>query len=247
MKTLENKVVVITGASSGIGEATAKVLANEGAKIVAAARRGERLEELKHQIGAEQCESVVTDVTVPADTEKMAQAALDRFGKIDILINNAGLMPLSFMKNLHVDEWHRMVDVNVKGVLNCLAAVLPHMKDRHEGHIVNISSVAGRRVFPGGAVYCATKFAVSALSEGLRMELAPSMNIRVTSIEPGAVATELPDHITDDEIIEGFSKRFATLTRLTSEDIAESIRYAVSQPDHVNVNEILVLPREQSM
>jgi len=247
MNALENKVVVITGASSGIGEATAKLLAQNGANIVIAARRKERLIKLQNEIGADKCEIAVTDVTVSGDTDAMAKTAIDRFGKIDILVNNAGLMPLSFMKNLHTDEWHRMVDVNIKGVLNCLGSVLPHMKERQEGHIVNISSVAGRRVFPGGAVYCATKFAVTALSEGLRMELAPALNIRVTTIEPGAVATELPDHITDEEIIEGFKKRFATLTRLTSEDIAESIRYAVSQPDHVNVNEILVLPREQSM
>ena len=247
MKKLEGKVAIVTGASSGIGAATAKILAENGAKIVLAARRTSRLTSLQEEIGKENSIVVTTDVTSPEETRKMADAAIEKFGTIDMLINNAGLMHLSFMKNLHVEEWHRMVDVNVKGVLNCLAAALPVMKEKKSGHIVNISSVAGRRVFPGGAVYCATKFAVTALSEGLRMELAPELNIRVTSIEPGAVATELPDHITDPEIIEGFTRRFRDLTRLTSEDIAESILYAVSQPEHVNVNEILVLPRQQMM
>ncbi len=242
-----DKVAIITGASSGIGEATALLLAEHGANIVIAARREDRLQSLAAKIGREQCEIAVTDVTKPEDTDAMIAAAMNRWGKVDILINNAGLMPLSFMKNLHVEEWHRMVDVNVKGVLNCLASALPVMKKQENGHIINVSSVAGRRVFPGGAVYCATKFAVTALSEGLRMELAPELNIRVTSIEPGAVATELPDHITDKEIIDGFSKRFQNITRLESIDIAESILYAVSQPGHVNVNEILVLPRQQSM
>ena len=170
---------------------------------------------------------------------------LNEFGTIDILVNNAGLMPLSFVKNLHEEEWERMVDVNIKGVLNGVGAVLPTMLENESGHIVNVSSVAGRRVFPGGAVYCATKFAVTAFSEGLRSELAPKYNIRVTCIEPGAVATELTDTITDEEILANFEKRKGQLTPLESEDIAESILYAVTSPQRVNVNEVLVLPTNQ--
>lgn len=244
---ITNKVVIITGASSGIGEATAVLLAKHGAKVTIAARREDRLKELAAKIGEEQSLISVTDVTEPGQVEKMVKDTIDRFGRVDILVNNAGLMPLSFMSNLHVDEWHRMVDVNIKGVLNCIASVLPHMIEHNSGHIVNISSVAGRRVFMGGAVYCATKFAVNALSEGLRMELAPRKNIRVTSIQPGAVATELTDHITDEQMAQGISERFQDMERLESEDIAEAIYYAVSQPNRVNINEVLVLPRQQDM
>ena len=175
----------------------------------------------------------------------LAQKAKDEFGSIDILINNAGLMPLSFMKNLHVEEWEQMIDVYLKGVLYNIAAVLPTMREQQSEHIVNISSVAGRKLFPGGAVYCATKFGVTALSEGMRMELSPSESIRITAIEPGAVATELPDTITDEERKEGMMENFMEIERLESEDIAESIRYALTQPNRVNVNEILVMPTEQ--
>ena len=154
-------------------------------------------------------------------------------------------MPLSLMKNLHEEEWERMVDVNVKGVLFCIGAVLPHMIKQASGHIVNISSVAGRRVMPGAAVYCATKFAVSALSEGLRMELGQSSNIRVTVIEPGAVATELFRGITDMEVLTMFGQRFQNVKPMKADDIARAVLYALSQPDNVNSADIMIMPTSQ--
>lgn len=243
---LTDKVAIVTGASSGIGEATARSLAQKGCKVVLAARRKERLENLKKEIEQDGGKALVveTDVTKRSDCKQLAEATKKEFGRIDILVNNAGLMPLSFVKKLKEDEWEKMVDVNIKGVLNCTAAVLPAMQEQKGGHMVNISSVAGRRNFPGGAVYCATKYAVRAFSEGLRQELSPSENIRVTIIEPGAVTTELPETITDEDILEGFEK-MKEMTFLESEDIAESIVYAVSQPGRVNVAEILVMPTEQ--
>lgn len=245
---LQGKVAVVTGASSGIGEATAHALAQEGASVVLAARRVDRLEKLKKEIEGNGGKVLVveTDVAKRESVYRLAEKTKEAFGRADILVNNAGLMPLSLIKNLHVDEWERMVDVNIKGVLFGVAAFLPMMREQKGGHIVNISSVAGRRVFMGGSVYCATKFAVTAFSEGLRMELSPGDNIRITAIEPGAVETELTNTITDEELKKGMSAVF-DITQLQSEDIAEAIRYAVTQPNRVNVNEILVMPTEQKM
>lgn len=248
--TLKNKVAIVTGASSGIGWATAKLLASEGAKVVLAARRHDRLEELKGQINAAGGEAIAikTDIVQRTEVESMIKAAIDQFGKIDILINNSGVMPLSFMKNLHVEEWERMIDVNLKGALYCIAAVLPEMMKNKSGDIINISSVAGRKLFPAGAVYCATKFGLTALSEGMRMELSKEYNIRVTAIEPGAVATELTHTITDQEVLALWSSESrAKLVPLQSDDIARSVLYAVTQPDGVSVNEILVIPTSQGM
>ena len=247
MKQLKNKTAIITGASSGIGEATAHVLSEEGMNLVLAARREDRLNELKEKIESNGGKAIVvkTDVTERDQVDNMAQKAKDKFGSIDILINNAGLMPLSLMKNLHVDEWDQMIDVNLKGVLYCIAAVLPTMRDQQNGHIVNISSVAGRKVMPGSAVYSATKFGVRAISEGLRQELSHSDNIRITAIEPGAVDTELMDTITDEEMKDLVEESFGNIKTLESEDIAESIRYAVLQPARVDVSEILIMPTEQ--
>ena len=244
---LQDKVVIVTGASSGIGEATAEKLAAHGAKVVLTARREDRLKELQQKIeGAGGKALVVTaDVTKKEDWKQVVEQTQEAFGDVDVLINNAGLMPLSYAKKLKTDEWEKMVDVNIKGVLNGVAAVLPKMMDNKRGHIVNISSVAGRKLFPGGAVYCATKFAVRAFSEGLRNELAPEFNIRITAIEPGAVATELTDTITDEDIIEKVMKPMLDIETLQSEDIAESILYALQQPKHVNVQELLVMPTEQ--
>ncbi|WKN43580.1 SDR family oxidoreductase [Tunicatimonas pelagia] len=244
---LQDKVVIVTGASSGIGEATAEKLASHGAKVVLTARREDRLKELKQKIESAGGKALVVtaDVTKNEDWKQVVQQAQEVFGDVDVLVNNAGLMPLSFAKKLKTDEWEKMVDVNIKGVLNGVAAVLPKMMDNKRGHIVNISSVAGRKLFPGGSVYCATKFAVRAFSEGLRNELAPEFNIRVTAIEPGAVATELTDTITDEDIIEKIMKPMLDIETLQSEDIAESILYALQQPKHVNVQELLVMPTEQ--
>lgn len=244
---LQDKVVIVTGASSGIGEATAEKLAAHGAKVVLTARREDRLTQLKQKIedAGGHALVVVADVTKKDDWKQVVHQAQESFGDVDVLINNAGLMPLSFAKNLKTDEWEKMIDVNIKGVLNGVAAVLPKMMDNQRGHIVNISSVAGRKVFPGGSVYCATKFAVRAFSEGLRNELAPEYNIRITAIEPGAVATELTNTITDEELMEKVVKPMLDIEPLQSEDIAESIVYALQQPTHVNVQEVLVMPTNQ--
>lgn len=244
---MTDRVAIVTGASSGIGDATARALSAEGFAVALAARRTERLDALRADIEAAGGRAIVatTDVTKRSDLEALAKATLEAFGRIDVLVNNAGLMPLSFMKNLHVDEWDRMIDVNIKGVLYGVAAVLPTMMSQRSGHIINVSSVAGRRTFPSGAVYCGTKFAVTAISEGLRAELAPSMGIRCTVIEPGVVRTELTQTITDDDV-KPFTERILQMQALESEDIANAIVYAATQPAHVNVSEVLVLPTQQS-
>lgn len=247
MADLTDQVIIITGASSGIGEATAQLLAEEGARVVLAARREERLNELRDEIEADGGTALVvpTDVTDRAAVGHLVDTAYDTYGQVDVLVNNAGIMPLSMMAKTHEEEWEQMVDVNIKGVLHGIGAVLPIMKEQGHGHVVNISSVAGRRVFPGGAVYCGTKFFVTALSEGMRNELSKQHNIRVTSIEPGAVATELTHTITDEDILESFEGM--EMEPLASIDIAESILYAISAPNRVNVEEVLVMPREQAM
>jgi len=243
---LNGKVAMITGASSGIGYATAETLAKAGARVALGARRADRLEELAKRIAGNGGEAFChkLDVTRRPECDAFARAVLDRWGSIDILVNNAGLMPLSFFKNLKVDEWDRMVDVNIKGVLYSTAAVISHMRERKAGHIVNLSSVAGRIVFPAGSVYCATKHAVAAFSEGLRQEFSARSNIRVTSIEPGVVATELNDAITD-ESLRGFVENARRMEALQAQDIADAILYAVGSPPHVSVNEVLIRPTTQ--
>src|SRR5574337_531974 len=189
---IKGQVAIVTGASSGIGYATAMAIAKAGAKVAVGARRVDKLEQLKkdiEKIGGE-CITISCDVTKRSDCENLISAAIKKWNKIDILVNNAGLMPLSFVKNLKIDEWDQMIDVNIKGVMYCTAAAIPHMVQQKSGHIVNISSIAGRVVFPAGSVYCATKFAVWAFSEGLRQELSVRNNIRVTTIEPGIVDTD---------------------------------------------------------
>ncbi len=243
---LKDKVILITGASSGIGFSTAITLSKSGATIVAGARRTEKLEELKKTLENSSGRILTTslDVTKKDECQRFADLALKEFGRIDVLINNAGLMPLSFVKNLKVDEWDRMVDVNIKGVLYCTAAVIPNMISNKSGHIVNISSVAGRLVFPAGSVYCATKHAITAFSEGLRQELSQRSNIRVTCIEPGVVATELTNTITDNSL-KSFVDSVKTMKALEAQDIANAILFALDSPSHVNVNEILIRPVEQ--
>ncbi|RNF41256.1 SDR family oxidoreductase [Planococcus salinus] len=239
------KTAIITGASSGIGQATAKELAKRGYQVMLGARREDRLRELKNDIEllGGTAAYQVTDVTSSEQMKALAQAALDQFGRIDVLVNNAGLMPLSFMNKLKIDEWDQMVDVNIKGVLYGIAAVLPHMEQQKEGHIINISSVAGHEVTPGSAVYSGTKYAVRAITEGLRKEIAPSLDIRATIVSPGAVATELTQTITDEDILTAFEGM--EMKMLEAEDIANAIGYAVEQPAYVDVNEILIRPRQQ--
>ncbi len=243
---IKDKVAIITGASSGIGYATALALSKAGAKVAIGARRVDRLEELAEKISADGGEVFYQklDVTQRSECENFAKAVLDKWGSIDILVNNAGLMPLSLFKNLKVDEWDRMIDVNIKGVLYCTGSVILHMKEKKSGHIVNLSSVAGRTVFPTGTVYCATKHAIAAFSEGLRQEFSARSNIRVTSIEPGVVSTELTDTITD-ESLKGFVENAKKMEALRAEDIANAILYAVESPSHVNVNEVLIRPTTQ--
>lgn len=240
------KVAIITGASSGIGHATALALSKSGAKIAIGARRTDRLSELEKEITKNGGEvfSQKLDVTKKTECDSFVNAVLEKWGSVDVLVNNAGLMPLSFVKNLKIDEWDQMIDVNIKGVMYCTAAVVPHMREKKSGHIVNISSVAGRIVFPAGSVYCATKHAVAAFSEGLRQELSVRGNIRVTCIEPGVVATELTNTITD-ESLQGFVENTKKMETLQAEDIANAIVYAVDSPNHVNVNEILIRPTTQ--
>ncbi len=243
---IKDKVIIITGASSGIGEATAVKLAKEGGKVVLTARREERLNELKEKIENEGGTAMVVtgDVTNKEDLEGLAKKTLDKFGTIDVLINNAGLMPLSYIKKLKTDEWEKMIDVNIKGVLNGVAAVLPTMIENKRGHIINIASSAAHNYFPGGAVYCATKSAVKMFSEGLRQELAPKFGINVTSIEPGAVSTELMNTITDEDIKKQFEE-MQKMTFLEAEDIAEAIYYALAQPSRANINDVFIMPTEQ--
>jgi NADP-dependent 3-hydroxy acid dehydrogenase YdfG len=242
--TLNGKTAIITGASSGIGEATAFALANEGANVVLAARRTDRLEALKEKIESETKSKAIvfkTDVTEKYDLEVLAEKTKEAFGTIDILVNNAGVMLLSNLKSDLVDEWTKMVDVNIKGVLHAIHAVLPTMFEQNTGHIINISSVAGQEVSRTSVVYSATKFAVRALTMGMEKELSKT-GIRVTNISPGAVETELRDHITDEEVRANLANK-TDRTLLQSEDIANAIVYAVKQPTYVNVNEITVRPK----
>lgn len=243
----QSKIALITGASSGIGAGTAKVLAANGFKVGIAARRIDKLNQLKNEITASGGEAlpIQMDVTDPESVKRGVEELVAAYGSIDVLVNNAGLMPLSDIESLKVDEWNQMIDVNIKGVLNSTAAVLPYLKEQNSGHIINMSSIAGRKVFKGLSIYCATKFAIAAFSDGLRMELAPKFKIRVTNIQPGAVATELYDHISDPKYRDDMEQLAKQMTFLTGEDIGNSILYAVSQPAHVNVSEVFVLPTEQ--
>lgn len=239
MNNIKGKVIAITGASSGIGQATAALLAERGAKVVAGARRIDRLQKLAAAISAKGGEIRVraVDVTKRADVEAFIAFAKTEFGAADVLVNNAGIMPLSLMAQLKTDEWDRMIDVNIRGVLNGIAAVLPEMKARGSGHIVNVASVAAHGVAPTAAVYSATKYAVWAISDGLRQE---NPELRVTIVSPGVVATELGNDISD-----AAAKSFLVDLRkaaLTPDAIARAIGYAVEQPDDVAVNEVIVRP-----
>ncbi len=248
MMSIKEKTVIITGASSGIGEATAMKLAREGANVVLTARSEDKLKDLRSKIEKEnggRAIVVPADVTKKEDLKKVVDETKKEFKTVDALVNNAGLMPLSYVKNLHTDEWDKMVDVNIKGVLNGVAAVLPTMMEQKSGNIINISSSAGRKIYPGGAVYCATKSAVRMFSEGLRQELAPNFNINVTSIEPGFVDTSLTETITDEEIKEDLLSNFKEMTPLEAEDIAEAIFYSMSQPKRANINDVYIMPTDQ--
>ena len=246
MPRLQGKVAVVTGASSGIGEATAEALAAEGAAVVAAARREDRLADLAGRIkeAGGKVLAAACDVADEGQAHGLIRKAEQEFGRVDILVNNAGVMLLSTVGKGLSDEWRRMFDVNVLGLLYATDAAVEAMKRQGGGHLVNISSVAGRKVTrDASGVYAGSKHAVGAISEGLRQELLED-NIRVTIVEPGAVATELTDHITDEDARESVGA-LESIERLRSEDIANAIVYAVTQPERVSVNEILIRPTEQ--
>ncbi len=246
-QNIEGKVVVITGASSGLGEATARHLADRGAKLVLGARRLERIQTLADELSKIGTDAVAvqTDVTQRDQVEALIKTALDTFGKVDVLLNNAGIMPQAPLEKLQVSEGDQQIDVNIKGVLYGIAAVLPHMQERKSGHIINVSSVAGHKVLPPGTVYCATKHAVRAISEGLRMEMTP-YNIRSTILSPGAVATELNNSITDPEVAEGM-KAFYEQVAIPANSFARAVAFALEQPEDVDINEILFRPTAQEV
>ena len=246
MGKLDGKVAVVTGASSGIGEATAEALAKEGAAVVVAARREDRLAGLVERIENEggRVLAAVCDVTDESQAHGLIQKAREEFGSVDILVNNAGVMLLSTVGKGLSEEWRQMFEVNVLGLLYATDAAIAVMKEQGSGHLVNISSVAGRKVTrDSSGVYAGSKFAVVAISEGLRQELLED-SIRVTVVEPGAVETELTDHITDEDAREAVSS-LHQLDILQAEDVANAIVYAVSQPEWVSVNEILIRPTQQ--
>ena len=246
--SIQGKVALITGASSGIGAATALKLAANGAKVGLAARRADRLTQLVAEIEKAGGQAIALEMdvvdngSVTAGVSKLVEA----FGTVDILFNNAGLMPLSDIDMLKTDEWHRMVDVNIKGVLNTTAAVLPHMIGRKSGHIVNTSSIAGRKVFAGLSVYCATKHAITALSDGMRIELSKKHNIRVTCVQPGAVETELYDQISDPAARQQMDDLKTQMEFLKAEDIAETVLFALQAPRHMDIAEVFVMPTQQA-
>ena len=243
--TEKNKVVIITGASSGLGEATARRLAKNGAKLMLAARREDRLQDLVTEINNNggTAKYQVTDVTDKSQVEALAKATKDAYGQIDVLVNNAGLMPLSPLAETKIDEWEQMVDVNIKGVLYNIAAVMPVMLQQESGHIINLSSVAGHKVFSGGTVYCATKFAVKAISEGIRLE--SEGKIRSTNISPGAVDTELTTTISHDESAKMAEQLYGIA--IDADAIARAITYAIEQPGDVDVNEMIIRPTKQEL
>jgi NADP-dependent 3-hydroxy acid dehydrogenase YdfG len=242
---IKGKIIVITGASSGLGEAAARLLSARGACVVLGARRIERLQQLADELNRteQRALAVATDVTVLDDVKRLVDTAVQNFGRIDVVINNAGLMPLSALERLKVDEWDRMIDVNVKGVLYGIAAALPQMQRQRSGHFVNVSSVAGHKVMSNGAVYSATKHAVRALSEGLRQEVKP-WNIRTTIVSPGAVDTELPGTVTEPDMVRGL-QAFYEANAIPAESFARAVAFAIDQPDDMDVNEILFRPTRQ--
>jgi NADP-dependent 3-hydroxy acid dehydrogenase YdfG len=245
--TIKDKVVIITGASSGIGEATAKLLAGKGARLVLGARREEKLRKLTDEITKDGGAAVfrATDVTKAEDNLKLVELAKTKFGKVDAIFLNAGIMPNAPLSRLLTDEWKQMVDVNLTGVLNGLAAVLPEFVKQKSGHVIATSSVAGIKIYPGGAVYCATKWAVRALMETLRMESAQEgTNIRTATIYPAAIDTELLHTISDKPTAEGFGALYAQYA-ISPDSIANIVAFALEQPDNANVSEFTVGPTAQ--
>jgi len=244
-ENIAGKVVVITGASSGLGQATARLLSKQGATVVLAARRADRISALADEINntGGSALAVATDVANREQMNQLIHYTVEKFGRVDVMLNNAGLMPLAPLEKLKTDEWDQMIDVNIKGVLNGIAAALPYMKEQKGGHFINVSSVYGHKLGPNATVYCATKFAVRALSEGLRQEVKP-YNIRTTVISPGAVATELLEQISDEEI-RSQTQEFVSQIAVPAETFARMVAFAINEPADVDVNEILFRPTAQ--
>ncbi|ABC82973.1 SDR family oxidoreductase [Anaeromyxobacter dehalogenans] len=233
------KVVLITGASSGIGEATARLLAERGARVLLGARRTERLGTITSEILASggQADQRALDVTSLEDMQRFVAFARERFGRVDVIVNNAGVMPLSPLSALKVDEWNRMIDVNIRGVLHGIAATLPLMEAQGSGHVVNVSSIGGHVTFPGSAVYCATKYAVVAITDSLRQE---TTKVRATTISPGVTESELASTITHEGSVAAM--RDFRRVAIPASAVAEAIAWAIAQPDAVDVSEIIVRP-----
>jgi NADP-dependent 3-hydroxy acid dehydrogenase YdfG len=243
---IAGKVVVITGASSGLGEAAARLLSAQGATVVLGARRSDRLQSLADELsGSGKALAVATDVTHRNQVKRLVDTAAQKFGRVDVMINNAGIMPRAPLERLTIDDWDRTIDVNIKGVLYGIAAALPHMKKQKSGHMIFVSSVAGHKIGPDFAVYAATKHAVRALAEGFRQEVKP-YNIRTTIISPGAVATELPDSVTEPDIAEKIRTYYDEIA-IPAESFAQAVIFAMSQPEEVDVNEILFRPIKQML
>jgi NADP-dependent 3-hydroxy acid dehydrogenase YdfG len=244
---IKNKVVIITGASSGMGEAAAKHLATLGATVVLGARRADKIEKLAKDINETggKALAVTADVTNLEQVKHLVDTAVKQFGHVDVIINNAGVMPLSPIDRLNIEEWNTMIDVNIKGVLNGIAAALPYMKKQKFGQIINTSSVAGHKVFYGSAVYSATKYAVRALTEGLRMEVKP-YNIRTTIVCPGAVKTELLEHISEADIQQA-NKDYVGDVGISPDSFARVVAFAISQPEDVDINEVIFRPTAQEL
>jgi NADP-dependent 3-hydroxy acid dehydrogenase YdfG len=244
---IKGKIVVITGASSGLGEAAARLLSGRGASVALGARRSHRLESLADELNRNggKAIAIATDVTHRNQVKKLVDTAVEEFGRIDVMINNAGIMPRAPLERLTIDDWERTIDINIKGVLYGIAAALPHMKRQKSGHMIFVASVAGHKIGPDFAVYAATKHAVRALAEGFRLEVKP-YNIRTTIISPGAVATELPDSVTEADIAENLRKYYSEIA-IPADSFANAVAFAMSQPDEVDVNEILFRPTRQML
>jgi NADP-dependent 3-hydroxy acid dehydrogenase YdfG len=244
-QNIEGKVVIITGASSGLGESAARHLSSLGATVVLGARRVDRIQALAKELADQggRALAVATDVTRYPEVQRLADTAVQNYGRIDVLINNAGLMPQSPLERRKIEDWNRTIDVNIKGVLYGIAAVLLTMQKQKSGHIINVSSVAGHKVRAGGAVYSATKHAVRVISEGLRIEVKP-YDIRTTVISPGAVDTELTDSITEPDVAQNI-KTFYAQVAIPADSFARVVAFAITQPPEVDINEILYRPTRQ--
>lgn len=247
MDNIAGKVVVITGASSGLGEATARLLAAEGATVVLGARRLDRLQTLADELNNHggKALALATDVADRKQVQRLVDAAVQTYGRVDVMIHNAGIMPRAPLERRTIDDWDRTIDINIKGVLYGIAAALPYMQAQKAGHMIFVSSIAGHKVTPENAVYAASKHAVRAIAEGLRQEVKP-YNIRTTIISPGAVATELPDSITEADISANIHKFYAEIA-IPADSFARAVAFAMSQPEEVDINEILFRPTRQQL